>query len=355
MFFFGQILTSVIFQPHGFCYLWNSRLVWLNGASDALIALAYFTIPLSLVRFARKRRDLPFRWIFWLFGVFVVACGATHAMEVWNLWHAQYWLAGTIKGLTAAASLPTAMLLANLVPKALEMPSSAQWIDANAALQKEINDRRVLEVKLRANEARYREIAELLNLTHDAIFARNLKNEIVYWNKGAEELYGWKSEETRGRTSHSLLNPVSPEPQEAIEAEIFATGSWQGEMKHQRRDGSEVFVSSRWSLRRDSDGNPQLILESNRDITQRRNEELKFRNLLEAAPDAMVIVDTRGVIRLVNTQAEALFGFPRSEIIGQPVEILMPGQFHELHRNFRTAYTESPHVRKMGERKELRG
>ena len=115
--FFRQLFLSGDFQPHGFCYRWNSGLVWLNVLSDALIALAYFTIPFTLLWFIRKRRDLPFSWMFALFGVFIIACGMTHVMEVWNLWHAQYWLAGIIKTITALASILTAILLVQLAEK----------------------------------------------------------------------------------------------------------------------------------------------------------------------------------------------------------------------------------------------
>src|SRR5258708_24677470 len=108
--FFRQLFTSGKFQPHGYCYQWNSGLVWLNFISDVLIALAYFTIPFTLLWFIRKRRDLPFSWMFMLFGLFIVACGTTHVMEVWNLSHAQYWLAETIKTITALASISTAIL-----------------------------------------------------------------------------------------------------------------------------------------------------------------------------------------------------------------------------------------------------
>jgi hypothetical protein len=139
--FLRQLFTSGEFQPHGYCYQWNSGLLWLNVLSDALIALAYFTIPFTLLWFIRKRRDLPFTWMFALFGVFIVACGMTHVMEVWNLWHAQYWLAGVIKALTAAASTSTAILLMRLVPQALDLPSSGEWIQANAALENEVRER----------------------------------------------------------------------------------------------------------------------------------------------------------------------------------------------------------------------
>jgi len=83
--FLQQLFGSGDFRPHGYCYLWNPGLVWLNVISDLLIAAAYFAIPVILVWFIRKRRDLPFSWMFALFGAFIVACGMTHVMEVWNL------------------------------------------------------------------------------------------------------------------------------------------------------------------------------------------------------------------------------------------------------------------------------
>ena len=105
-------------MPHGYCYLWKPGLVWLHVITDALIAGAYLSIPLTLFYFVRRRRDLPFHWMFLSFGAFIISCGATHAMEVWNLWHANYWIAGAVKGVTALASVSTALLLIPFVPAA---------------------------------------------------------------------------------------------------------------------------------------------------------------------------------------------------------------------------------------------
>ncbi|HEY2546684.1 MAG TPA: PAS domain S-box protein [Candidatus Acidoferrum sp.] len=353
--YFKLLFASGGFQPHGFCYQWNSGLVWLNVLSDSLIAVAYFTIPVTLVWFIRKRRDVPFGWMFALFGVFIVACGTTHLMEVWNLWHAQYWLAGAIKVLTAAASIPTAILLWRIVPQALDLPSNMQWIQANAALEKEVHERRELELELRISEANYRENADLLDLTHDAIFVRNLKGEIVFWNRSAERMYGWRKEEARGNAPHELLQTVFPKPLAEIEAEVSRTGLWEGELVHRRRDGGVVIVSSKWALRTDAAGKPAAILESNRDATQRKQHEERFRNLLEAAPDAMVIVNPAGEIQLVNTQTEKLFGYARQEMLGQPVEMLVPKRFQGRHGAHRDHYSEGPSRREMGAGLELYG
>lgn len=353
--FLRQLFSSGDFRPHGYCYLWNSGLVWLHLISDSLIALAYFTIPVTLFWFVRKRRDLPFSWMFVMFGVFIVTCGTTHVMEIWNLWYANYWLAGVIKAVTAAASVGTAILLVPLVPKALELPSLSQWLHANAALQKEIHERRELELDLRISESNYREQAELLDLTHDAISVRSMDNKIHYWNRAAERLYGWTKEEARGKTTHTLFQTRFSKPLAEIDAELHENGSWEGELIHTRRDGSVIIVSSRWALRTDTNGRPLSILESNRDVTQRKREEEKFRNLLESAPDAFVIVNRTGQIQLVNAQTEKLFGYSRSELIGQPVEMLLPQRFREAHGSHRADYAQSPHARSMGASLALSG
>ena len=97
---FFNHLVPADFMPHGYCYLWDPWLVWLNVASDGLITLSYYCIPVVLIYFIHKRRDLPFNWIFWMFGGFILACDTTHLMEVWNVWHASYALAGVIKAIT---------------------------------------------------------------------------------------------------------------------------------------------------------------------------------------------------------------------------------------------------------------
>ena len=350
-----QLFGPGEFMPHGYCYMWNPGLVWLNVISDSLIAIAYFTIPVGLLWFVRKRRDLPFGFVFVLFGTFIVACGATHVMEVWNLWHADYWLAGALKAITAAASVATAVVLTRLLPQALGLRSVAEWSAANAALEKEIHRRRELEDGLRAAVVISRERSELLELIHDAIFVRNLNNEIVFWNAAAERLYGWSKTEVEGHTTHSLLATQFPYELPLIEAGLLKTGYWEGELQHRTRDGRTVVVSSRWALRTDESGKPIGVLESNRDLTKLKAEERRFENLLEAAPDAIVIVNQSGLIQIVNAQTQKLFGYSRGELIGMPVEILVPHSAHGKHAAHREAYSHAPQPRSMGAGLNLHG
>lgn len=127
-------------------------------------------------------------------------------------------------------------------------------------------------VRLRAEqqaEAVLREQANLLNLTHDAIFVRDMHGTAKYWNRGAEDLYGWPAEQAVGRVTHELLKTIFQVPREQIEEEVIGAGRWEGELVQTKKDGSQVVVASRWSLQRDESGAPVAILVINNDITKR--------------------------------------------------------------------------------------
>lgn len=155
---FSNLFGSGSFIPHGHCYLWNSGLVWLHVASDAIIAIAYYSIPLTLLYFVRKREDLPFHQMFLLFSVFIIFCGTTHLAEIWTLWFPTYWLSGGLKAGTALISAFTALELVPLVPQALALPSPTQLAEANRALQVQIEERSRIEAELRQfqNELEHR-------------------------------------------------------------------------------------------------------------------------------------------------------------------------------------------------------
>lgn len=115
--------------------------------------------------------------------------------------------------------------------------------------------------------------ANLLDLTHDTIFVRNHGDVITYWNRAATELYGWRPEQAIGRKAAELLHTEFPAPFDDIMSELDRTGRWEGELVHTARDGRRLVVASRWALQRDGRGRPAAILETNNDITERRQVE----------------------------------------------------------------------------------
>jgi signal transduction histidine kinase len=139
--FIERIFSSDGFMPHGMCYEWNPSVIWLHVLSDGVITLAYYSIPITLLYFVRKKPDFAFDWIFVCFATFIIACGTTHLMEIINIWHPVYWLSGIIKVITALTSIVTAFLLIRLIPQALALPSHEQLRASNNALAKEIEER----------------------------------------------------------------------------------------------------------------------------------------------------------------------------------------------------------------------
>src|SRR5262245_12054818 len=130
-----------------------------------------------------------------------------------------------------------------------------------------------LALQNQSANAALREQAQLLDLTHDTIFVRDSNDLITYWNRGAEQLYGWRRDEAIGKTTHRLLETVFPLPLQKIRAELLRTGRWEGELVHTKRDGTHVTVSSRWSLQRVERGLPAAVMETNNDINGRKQAE----------------------------------------------------------------------------------
>jgi PAS domain S-box-containing protein len=196
-----SLFSSGDFMPHGYCYLWKPGLVWLHVVSDALIALAYFSIPIALIYFIRKRRDLPFNWMFLCFGTFIMACGTTHAMEVWTLWHGTYWLSGGIKAVTAMASVPTAILLVHLVPRALALPSPE-------AMKLEIAERKRAQQALHeAKEELELKVGERtaeLSKANEELVAENAQRK-----RAEKESVAWKDELAAELMAMSRLHEFS--------------------------------------------------------------------------------------------------------------------------------------------------
>jgi signal transduction histidine kinase len=157
--------------PHGFCLAWEPPLMALHVISDGIIAASYYSIPLAIVLLLRRRRDLAFSWVAWLFAIFILACGTTHVMNIWTLWYPSYLTDGVIKAITAAASLLTAAVLWPLLPRLAAVPSLSGVLAANEQLMQQIRERDA------AVEALQRETADRLKA--EAMLRQSQKMEAV--------------------------------------------------------------------------------------------------------------------------------------------------------------------------------
>jgi PAS domain S-box-containing protein len=150
----SQLFSAQNYIPHGVCLLWQPGLLWLDVLSDAVIAAAYYSIPVALIYFVSRRHDLAFRGIFVLTGLFILACGTTHVMGVVTLWYPAYWTDGLIRFYTALVSIGTAFAMWQVVPMALALPSTTQLERANSLLEHEIGERQRTSTALRDANAR---------------------------------------------------------------------------------------------------------------------------------------------------------------------------------------------------------
>jgi two-component system, NtrC family, sensor kinase len=128
--FLRNLFDGSRFMPHGHCYLWQSEILWTTVVSNALIALAYYSIPLALLVFVRRRKDVHFPFIFKLFSCFIAACGTTHLINTWTIWHPVYRVEAMALLFTGLVSVATSVAVWKLLPTALSLPGAAQLAQA---------------------------------------------------------------------------------------------------------------------------------------------------------------------------------------------------------------------------------
>jgi len=208
-------------------------------------------------------------------------------------------------------------------------------------------------VRKRGKEA-MQYLAALVHSSEDAIVGKALDGTMLSWNAGAQHIYGYSPEEAVGQPVTMLVPPDHMEEvSDILERMRGGERIDHFETVRVRKDGKLIDVSLTVSPVRDAAGTVVGASTIVRDITERRRVEAKFHGLLEAAPDAIVCVDRHGVIRLVNAQTEQLFGYPRDDLLGSPIELLVPERARGVHPGHRGTYFADPRTRPMGAALEL--
>ena len=357
--------------PHGFCLLWEPGLLWLHAMSDIGIGLAYFGIPVVIVAVIRKRPDIGFRPIFFLFAAFILLCGAGHWLDLITLWVPAYGIEGIVKALTAMTSIATFFAMFKLYSEALSWPTPAQLnsakadlltvrqaemrmaataadaLNAHAALAGELARRQAVEKELAENEERYRLLLE--GVSNEALFLLDPDGNIETWNPGAQRIEGFTPAEIIGSNVSILFTPEDIASQ--TPERLMRIASEQGQVTEEgwrvRKDGSRFLARTSLRAIRRTDGRLRGFAKMTYDITDQRVEEEQRAIIIEAAPNGMMIVDETGTITLANAQVEQLFGYPRGALAGRSVELLLPGGLRVQHGAIEDTFAGGETVRGM--------
>jgi PAS domain S-box-containing protein len=301
------------FMPHGMCYLWKPWLVGLHLASSGVIALSYFSIPITLLYILRKREDIPFNNIFLLFAAFILCCGVGHAFDIWTLWHPNYWISGWIRLVTGLVSLTTAIALILKIPQILTLPSPAQVNEINQQLQEKIAE---LEEQKRFLRIIYDNVQE-------AIFVLDVKSDREFYYQGfnpaAHRLTGIK--EVIGKTPTQVLpaeiaTSVTQRYQKCLESQ--ATIAYEEYLPFKNRNNWWLTTLNPIA---DENGHIYRIVGTSLNISDRKRIETELdrekhflQALLDNLSDGIVACNPDGVLTLFNQATKEFHGLPETDI-----------------------------------------
>jgi PAS domain S-box-containing protein len=326
-------LSSNGFMPHGFCYQWKPSVLWLHAISDSLIALAYFLIPVALIYFARKRRDIPFGWMFVCFGSFIAACGATHVMEVWTLWVPSYWLSGGVKVITVLTSVPTAIFLVRIVPAALSLPSPEQ-------MKGTIEQLKIQGAILKEREERFQQMAD--NIQEIFWTMEPDTKKVTYASPAFEQICELPLDSLYSNPI-SYLELIHPEDRQRVFAGLETlkrTNHFDEEFRIICPSSAIKWLRGIGFVAKDSEGNVETLLGTAQEITARKEIEIQlrekedhYRDLVEHSTDLICTYDLQGRILSLNELPAKLLGYSREELLNTPLrDLLLPearSQFDE--------------------------
>ena len=325
--------------PHAYCLTGSLGLMWGMVIADAVVAVAYFSIPMTLAHYLRKMGPLPGSWVVWLFSAFIFACGLTHLLDIWTLWQADYGALLLAKAATAALSIATAIALWLLMPRVLKIPSVGQFQAAIAALEAEVGRRRSAEQHVAEVE---QNLAVTLASMDAGFIATDALGRVTRMNAVAERVTGWAQHQACGQSLSTVFDRED-QPAESLgktAIEVMQTQGVTVDPTHPvvaiSRDGSRTALEVKADLTRADDGTVRGLAMVFRDMTSIHRVEAE-RNRLAAivasSNEAIISKALDGRITSWNQAAQDLFGYSADQAIGQPVQMLIPAEreIEEMH------------------------
>ena len=279
--FLGRSLVGMQFMPHTFCYLGNTTLITTHMVSDLLIGISYVVISLTLVYLVRASQGaIPFHWMFLAFGTFIIACGATHFMEVVTLWVPAYWISAYVKVITAAASVATAIALPLAMPRILRNVQAVNLSEARAQELARINQQlSTANEKLQElDRLRRRFVAQASADIGD--WEWEVATGQLHWSAEVEAMHGLAPGAFNG-SYEQWLHSVHPEDRDfttsAVAAALAKCSDFDVEYRTIRADGSMYWTAARAAVECDAAGNPVRMVGMCMDITHRKLTEETLR------------------------------------------------------------------------------
>ncbi|GAB4533061.1 MAG: hypothetical protein Tsb0014_18090 [Pleurocapsa sp.] len=310
-------------MPHGMCYLWKPWLVGLHLVSNGVIALSYFSIPITLVYILRKRTDIPFNGIFLLFAAFILFCGTGHAFDIWTLWHPNYWVSAWIRLMTALVSLATAIALVREIPQILTLPSPSQMSQINQQLEEKIGELQQQKTTIYKQEQFLRNIYDNVQ---EAIFVVDVAENGQFYYQG----FNLAAQRLTGITDVINRTPEAIFPSKAATSvikrysqcvESKTTISYEECLPF---NGKDTWWLTSLNPIEDETGTTYRLVGTSLNITQRKRTETELdreKNFLQALldnlSDGIVSCDRNGVLTLFNQATKEFHGLPQKAIPAQ--------------------------------------
>ena len=281
--YFSNVFSTEGLPPRWLCGHWTPFQGWFYILSDVGIWAAYFTIPFLLLTFARKRTDIKFPPVFWLFAAFIFACGITHLMDAIMFWWPAYRLTGLTYFATAVVSWCTVFVMISVIPQLLLFKSPV-------VLEKEIQERIRVEQALQESEALFRTIVE--GVTDYSILSLTPQGHIATWNMGAERITGYRTDEIIGQ-HFSIFYPPDQVEQKFPEYELEMVAKeerFEDENWRIRQDGSRFWANVVITAMRDKTGKLIGYSKVTRDLTERKRAEDELKKMNDSLEQ---LVETR--------------------------------------------------------------